>query len=164
MKKILCVLLTLAALCALCACEPKDSENVDFASFAYNGTSVPLDAEAAPILSALGDPVAFAETNSCYGDGKDKVYQYQSFKVTTYSSKGKDYVLLVEIFDDTDEDACTVEGIRIGASASDVSAKYGAAKEQSDTSVVYENWSTKTRLQFLLRDGKVTNIQYLKSE
>ena len=164
MKKFLCILLTLAALCALCACEPEDSENVAFASFAYHGTEVPLDAEAAPIISALGEYVAFAETNSCYGDGKDKVYQYDSFKVMTYSSKGKDYVLSVEIFNDADECACTAEGICIGASVADVMTAYGESGEQSDGTIAYINANSKTRLQFLLRDGKVTNIQYLKSE
>ena len=164
MKRFFCMLLTLAALLAFCACEPNESENAAFASFTYRGTEVRVDAEASDVISALGEYVAFAETNSCYGDGKDKVYQYTSFKLTTYSQGGKDYVLSVEIFNDTDEAAGTVEGIRVGASASDVTAKYGAAKEPSDTALVYENATAKTRLQFLLRDGKVTNIQYLKSE
>ena len=164
MKKILCVLLTLAALCALCACEPTDKESAAFASFAYHGAEVAIDADAEAVLAGLGAYDAFAETNSCYGDGKDKVYQYASFKVMTYSVQGKDYVLSVEIFNDTDECACTAEGICIGASAADVIATYGDAKEQSDTSIIYVNTATKTRLQFLLRDGRVSNIQYLKSE
>ena len=164
MKKILCILLTLAALLAVCACEPTDEESAAFASFAYHGAEVALDADAETVLASLGAYEAFAETNSCYGDGKDKVYQYTSFKVTTYSSRGKDYVLSVEIFNDTDEKACTAEGICIGASTADVIAAYGDAKEQSDTSIIYVNTATKTRLQFLLRDGRVSNIQYLKSE
>ena len=164
MKKFLCILLTLAALLAVCACEPTDEESAAFASFTYGGTVVQLDSDAEAVLAALGAYTAFAETNSCYGDGKDKVYQYTSFKVTTYSSRGKDYVLSVEIFNDTDEKACTTEGICIGASTADVIATYGDAKEQSDSALVYVNTATKTRLQFLLRDGKGTNIQYLKSE
>ena len=70
----------------------------------------------------------------------------------------------VELFNDVDEDVCTKEGIRVGASASDVIAAYGEASTHTDSAIVYENTAAKTRLQFLLRDGKVTNIQYLKSE
>ena len=133
--------------------------------FLFEGMAdTPATEGAEAVLEALGAYTAFAETNSCYGDGKDKVYQYPSFKVMTYSSRGKDYLLSVEIFNDTDEKACTTEGICIGASTADVIATYGDAKEQSDSALVYVNTATKTRLQFLLRDGKVTNIQYLKSE
>jgi len=164
MKQILCIFLTLAALLCVCACDTEKTVDAAFSPFTYQGTKVALDTEAAPIISALGEYVAFAETNSCYGDGKDKVYQYQSFKLTTYSQKGVDYVLAVELLNDTDEAAITPEGVRVGDDASLVIAKYGDAKEQSDTSLIYEDKTAKTRLQFLLRDGKVTNIQYLKSE
>ena len=164
MKKTICILLTLMVLLCACACEKNSVDEQSFAPFVYRGTEICPDAEAASIISALGEYIAFAETNSCYGDGKDKVYQYTSFKLTTYSSKGKDYVLSIELFNDVDEDVCTKEGIRVGASASDVIAAYGEASTHTDSAIVYENTAAKTRLQFLLRDGKVTNIQYLKSE
>ena len=164
MKKLLCMMLVLAALVCVCACETNELESTDFASFTYRGMVIFLDMDADVALADLGEYLSFAETNSCYGDGKDKVYQYTSFKLKTYSSQGKDYVLSIEIFDDTDEDVCTAEGIRIGATASEVIERYGETKNQTDDSIVYINQDSKTRLQFLLRDGKVTNIQYLKSE
>ena len=164
MKKILCMLLTLAALVCTCACEPNQPEGTEFAPFTYRGMLISLDTDADVALGDLGDYLSFAETNSCYGDGKDKVYQYTSFKLQTYSQNGKDYVLSLEIFNDVDEGACTAEGIRIGDTADDVVAHYGEAKTQTATTIVYVNPDTNTRLQFLLRDGVVTNIQYLKNE
>ena len=113
-------------------------------------------------MAALGEPRAFAETNSCYGDGKDKVYEYQSFKVTTYSMGGKDYVLAVEIFDDADATLATPEGIGVGASRDAVIKAYGESNDASDTKLVYTNGGVKLR--FLLTDGRVTSIKYLKAE
>ena len=164
MKKMLCMMLVLAALVCACACETNELESTDFSSFTYRGMVIFLDMDADVALADLGEYLSFAETNSCYGDGKDKVYQYTSFKLMTYSSQDKDYVLSVEIFNDTDEEACTAEGIRIGATAEEVIARYGETGTQTDSAIVYVNAATKTRLQFLLRDGVVTNIQYLKSE
>ena len=164
MKKIICLLLCLLTLATLAACEEKKPENSGFAAFSQNGVEVSLDAEAEPIISALGAYLATAETDSCYGDGKDKVYEYTSFKIQTYSSNGKDYVLSVEIYNDSDASVATPEGARVGDSAESVLAKYGEANVRTDTQIVYFNYDNDTKLQFLLRDGNVTNIQYLKAE
>ncbi len=166
MKKLICILLTVLALFAAVACEkePPADETSSFSNFAVNGVTVALDAEASPIIAALGTPIASAETNSCFGDGKDKVYEYTSFKVQTYSSKGTDYILSVEIHNDADETVATPEGVRVGSSADDVISKLGEPSSQNDGQIVYLNATAKTKLQILLRDGAVTNIQYLKTE
>ena len=166
MKKLICILLTVLALFATVSCESEDPANADasFAAFTVGGVTVALDAEASSIIAALGTPIASAETNSCFGDGKDKVYEYTSFKVQTYSSKGIDYILSVEICNDADETVATPEGVRIGSSSEDVIAKLGEPSSQNDGQFVYLNVSAKTKLQILLRDGAVTNIQYLKTE
>ena len=164
MKKLICVLLAVLVLLMTVSCEKENDAKASFAPFATNGVTVALDAEASAVIAGLGTPIASAETNSCYGDGKDKIYEYTSFKVQTYSSKGTDYILSVEIYNDADEKIATPEGVRVGASAEDVLAKLGEPSERNDTSIVYRNDAAKTKLQILLRDGAVTNIQYLKTE
>lgn len=164
MKKLICVLLIVLTLFATVACEKEPPETESFSAFAVNGVTVALDAEASSIIAALGTPIASAETNSCFGDGKDKVYEYTSFKVQTYSSKGTDYILSVEIYNDADETVATPEGVRVGSSAEDVLSKLGEPSNRNDGQIVYLNASAKTKLQILLRDGAVTNIQYLKTE
>ena len=165
MKKLICVLLSILALLLLLSCEeqPPETAGTDFLSFAARGVDIPLDAEAAPILALLGTPIASAETNSCYGDGKDKIYEYVSFKVQTYSAGGKDYILSVEINSDADAEVATPEGVRVGSTAEEAIAKLGEPSERTDTLLVYFNGTTKTKLQIMLRDGIVTNIQYLKT-
>lgn len=163
--KLICLLLTVAALLTLAACETDMSEaNAKFAPFSVGDVAVTVGAEAAPILSQLGTPVSSAETAGCYGDGKDKVYQYRSYKVFTYSMRGVDYILSVELFDDAEETVKTVEGIRVGDSREAVLSCYGEATEADDSKLIYQNSADGTKLQFLLRNGTVTNIQYLKTD
>lgn len=164
MKKLIALLLAALMLCAMASCDNGNEENTGFRPFVVGGVTVTLDAEAEPIISALGTPVKSAETNSCYGDDKDKVYQYTSYKIQTYSNEGKDYILSVEIFDDADTSIATPEGICIGDSAEDVLNKHGTPNVQTEQQIVYFDYDNDAKLQILLRDGVVTNIQYLKYE
>lgn len=165
MKKIACLLAMILVLGAFCACDGGNAETgVSFADFSTGGVKITLDAEAQPILSALGEYRAFAETGSCFGDGKDRVYEYTSFKVQTYSQGATEYILSVEIFSDADASVATPEGIRIGSARDAVIAAYGEATEAGDAKLTYLRKDGAVRLQFLLRDGAVSNIQYLKAD
>ena len=165
MKKIASLLAIILVLGAFCACDGGNStDSVNFADFSAGGVKVTLDDEAQPILSALGEYRAFAETGSCFGDGKDRVYEYTSFKVQTYSQGTTEYILAVEIFSDADASVATGEGIRIGSGRDAVIAVYGEALGASDTKLTYLRADGAVRLQFLLRDGAVSNIQYLKAD
>ncbi len=164
MKKIICLLLTALTLFALVACEGGETESV-FDSYSANGATVSLGAEAAPILAALGDYRATAETNSCYGDGKDRVYEYPSFRVQTYSMQGKEYILSVTVFDDSDPaNAKTAEGIKLGDTRDAVVAAYGEAETEDSFKLVYQNATIKTKLQISLTNGIVNKIEYLIAE
>jgi len=163
MKKLISLMLAvLMMLGMLVSCAEETPKGSSFRPFAVGGVTVTLDAEADTVIASLGEPKAFAETGSCYGDGKDKVYQYVSYKIMTYSKAGKDYILSVEIYDDADDTVATPEGVRVGDSAETVTARHGTPDSQNDLQIVYLDAEGGTKLQFLLRDGKVTNIQYLK--
>jgi hypothetical protein len=89
----------------------------------------------------------------------DKIYVYSGFRIETYTKGGVDYIRSVEL---TDDSVATPEGITIGSSKDGVIAAYGEADRATDTALTYENTEKGMKLQILLRDGKVTNIQYLK--
>ena len=163
MKRILFLMLAILMVCGTVACQ-KQEETTRFADLSIRGTVLTLGAEAPAALAALGEYRAVAETGSCYGDGLDRVYEYDSFKVKTYTDRDKEYILSVEIFSDADASIATPEGVAIGASRESVEALYDAAHETSDAKLVYLRASDNVKLQFLIRDGKVTNIQYLKAE
>ena len=161
MKKIGLLLLVTLMLFLLAACPAQEDapQNSAFANMRVKETEIAIDAEAAPILSALGNEISYEESPSCAFEGMDKLYVYQGFRIKTYSQGGKDYIYSIELMDDS---IATPEGIMIGAEIATVTEKYGTPAEENDTAMRFI--SENTILQILFRDGKVTNIQYLKIE
>lgn len=161
MKKIGFVLLVLLLTVAMLSCteEPESTDDTRFGQMAVNGTVIAIDAEAEPVLSALGQEISYEESPSCAFEGMDKLYVYNGFRVTTYSQSGTDYIYSVELMDDS---LSTPEGLSIGAGAARVTELYGTPDQQNDTAMQFT--SENTTLQIILRDGFVTNIQYLKLE
>ncbi len=157
-KKIICLCLVLAALFCCAACTQEEQEKPT-PTYAYQSgdVKIAIDADAAPILAALGEWRDYAESASCAFVGLDKVYTYAGFEIQTYPMNGKDYVYMVALYDDT---VATPEGVRIGSSADAVVAAYGEASEQSATALIYRG--DVVDLEFLLRDGAVTYIKYVK--
>ena len=162
MKKTVLLLLAVLLLFSAVSCNQEAEEpKAAFANAVVNGVEIAIDDEAASVLSALGKEILYEESPSCAFEGMDKIYLYSGFSVQTYTKGGKDYIRSLELLDDSQS---TKEGIAIGASESDVIAKYGTASAQTATSIQYTNAQKGVTLQFILRNGSVTNIQYLKNE
>ena len=140
-----------------CQATPPQEEPVAY-SFQVGQTGIAIDAPAKAILDALGAWSDYAESPSCAFEGMDKIYTYAGFEIETYCLSGVDYVAAVHLLDDS---VATQKGIRIGSTSQEVLNAYGTPTSQNDTSLVYSAKGMK--LQFLLRNGTVTNIQYLKN-
>lgn len=156
MKRISVFLLAAIMLFSLAGCgttEPNQQEE-NF-SFTYNGTKIMLDAEAAPIIDALGEPRSYTEEPSCAFDGMDKTYYYGSFYLSTYPRDGKDYVYSIWFADDS---VATNDGIRIGTTEAQVEAICGA--DCFNGTNVYSQTQGITKLTILMEDGMVSSIQY----
>ena len=142
-----------------CTGESEATDDRLFSAPTVNGTTIAIDKEASAVLAALGQELSYEESPSCAFEGMDKLYVYSGFRVKTYSQKGIDYIYSVEILDDS---LSTPEGLFIGDGEARVTELYGSPSEQNDAGMQY--CSENTVLQILLRDGVVTNIQYLKLE
>ncbi len=152
--------LLLAMLLLISSCGEKDNRGEEKSYlFKVGSTEIRIDAEAKDILDSLGACLDYSESPSCAFEGMDKVYTYAGFEVETYCLKDVDYIASVQLLDDSVK---TPEGICIGNSVDQVKEIYGAATEESATALIYR--AKGVTLQFLLRDGNVTNIQYLKNE
>ena len=172
MKKLLIVTIVLCLVLGLAACgastTPNDTAssntNTDTApsapaedgfAFTYKDTEITLHAPAAPIVSALGEPVKYTESTSCAFEGLDKSYYYGSFYLETYPNNGEDFVYGWWFADDS---VTTQEGIYIGATQAEVEAAYGA--ESFNGSNAYILNGTTSTLTIILEGGNVTSIQY----
>lgn len=131
-------------------------KNTDGFKFSMKGTSVAMNAEMAPLAKALGEPTKYFESESCAFQGLDKVYTYGGVVIRTYPENEVDYVLNVELKDDSN---ATEEGISIGDSKDKVKKAYGDPETENDTSLVYKKGACK--LSFIFgEDGTVSSILY----
>lgn len=161
MKKLSWIIALALLFCfSLSACEEKTPDpNADakMYAFVHKGVQIVIDAEAAPILASLGAYLDYAESPSCAFEGMDKVYTYSGFEIETYCLSGVDYIASVQL---TDDSVTTEKGIAVGSTRDAVLAAYGTPTTENAGALIYS--AAGMRLQFLLRDGVVTNIQYLK--
>ena len=122
--------------------------------FVAGGVTVEMDADIAPILQALGEPMSYFEAASCAFEGLDKIYTYNSFEIDTYPAQDKDLVSAVILKDDS---VTTAEGICIGDSLEKLQETYGDGIQESGM-LVYEKDDMK--LCFILQDDSIISIEY----
>ncbi|MCM1264348.1 MAG: hypothetical protein NC313_16680 [Butyrivibrio sp.] len=122
--------------------------------FSYNGVSVTMDAEAAPIIEALGEPASYFEAASCAFEGLDKMYTYNGFELDTYPTNDADYVSALILKDDS---VSTAEGVCIGDSLEKMQQTYGDG-EASGGMTVYAKDGMK--LCFILQEDEIVAIEY----
>lgn len=126
------------------------------AVFTYNGVSVELNSDADAAVSELGEANDVSSQMSCHGEGEDKTYTYDEFVLNTYPLDGQDRVLEIVVNSDT---VATTKGIKIGDTAEQVKAAYGAGYREIGTYYAYDAGDKKS-IQFLMEDGKVKEISY----
>lgn len=166
MKKICVLLVSIALVCCLVACEtanpPLDSsDNTANAEksehiFVYNGVNVSVNDDMSELLSKLGEPKSYFEAASCAFDGLDKTYTYSGFVITTRPEGEKDYVNSILL---TDDSVTTTKGIYIGSSREEVVAAYGESSGVVSSKLTYSDGSVS--LNFIVENGKVISIEYL---
>lgn len=184
MKKLICLLLVLAAAVTMAACgedskpqdtapvvtqgqnatQPADSvpetteatrEEPSGLSFQHKGVTVTMGALADPVITALGEPKSCTEEASCIFEGLDKTYFYGSFYVQTSPSAEGDKIMALWLVDDT---VATPEGLYIGCTEQQVQDAYGDSATQEGSA--YRVAAADTLLTIVLTDGTVSSIQY----
>lgn len=152
--KCLCLGLALVMLAGLlCACG--GGETTKSYMFVHGGVTLKPSVLAEACVNALGEPKNYSESGSCGGiPGMDKVYVYAGFTVYTTPAKEGDIIAKIEL---TDDSVKTPEGLTIGSDKQAVTDALGVG-ENIGGNLVYT--AAGVKLTFVLRDGKVTNIQY----
>ncbi|MBQ4141186.1 MAG: hypothetical protein IJD70_07605 [Clostridia bacterium] len=124
-------------------------------AFVYKSTNVIPHTKMSEVLSGIGEPTSYEESNSCYYQGLDKDYTYPGFKLRTYPVDGVDYVLNVCF---TDDSVTTPEGIMLGSTRDEVIAAYGSSFTEENGNTIYTKG--KTELRFRFSENGVTAIEY----
>ena len=124
-------------------------------AYIYNDVVIEIDADAAPIIEALGEADSYFESPSCAFEGIDKMYTYGSIEVDTYPMEDKDYISSIIFKDDS---ITTLEGVGIGDSFDKVKEVYGEDGTGEGGMMVYEKDAVK--LCFIIQDDTVAAIEY----
>ena len=122
---------------------------------AYQGCALPANADFAPLLAYLGDPVNYFEAESCAFEGLDKTYTYDGVEIVTYPDEDVDRISSVRILS---EAVSTPEGITIGSTPEDVTAAYGEDYTAMGQQYTYEDGDC--LLSVLFQDGKAVSVEY----
>lgn len=135
------------------ACAP-EAPNEQPLSLTFRGVELTVGMLESEALAALGDDFTLSESESCAGEGMDRMYTYPSLRLYVFApAKGTATVTSVSY---TDDGVRTAQGLHIGSAAAEVTATLGEADEISDTRICYR--SSGSILTFTLRDGRVSGI------
>lgn len=139
--------------------EVSQTETVKY-EFKSGETTIAMGAEAGEVMKALGNPVKpVFEQESCAYQGKDKVYTYSGFEVSTYPSGKKEYISSVYLLDST---VATPEGVKIGSKEKDVVDAYGKDYDKEEVKFGTYAYTTDTALlKIYTTKGVVDGIEYL---
>ncbi len=173
MKKYILSMLLVASMCLMAGCGGGGTKVITGSSaaagnassaaasggeyvFNYKGTDIPINVEAKPILDKLGEALSKFESQSCAFGDLDVIYTYPGFELNTFQEKKVDYIKELYLKDDS---VSTPEGISIGEDADKVIKAYGEPNDKTDTKIEYDK--EKMKLIFVLKSGKVDEIQYV---
>ena len=141
----------------LAACASGGNSDSDLVFTSPNGVTIEVGAPADKAVTTLGDWVTMNSSDSCGGfQGKDYVYTYKGFRMSTTPAKDGQIICKLEL---TDDSVKTPQGLYIGMSRADAEAAMkGFASEKVSDNLVYT--ANGTKLQVVFRDGSVSGIIY----
>ena len=166
MKKLICIVLALICVFALCACGETENPTTTKPTtgnhdtprgylFTYNGTEFGVDMKMDSVLAKLGEPKSKYTSESCAFGGSDTVYYYSSIQISTNDELGYERIYSIYLEDDL---VSTQKGISVGSTADAVKAAYGEPINATDNMLVYGKAGM--TLRFNLKDGAVSTILY----
>ena len=139
----------------------QQSTNGSFSSsdlaMSYNGRTVTLLTPISNAVSSIGKALSTEKLPSCLSlDAPDDViYTYNGFTLQTLTDSSGEKVYNIDI---TGSGAATAKGIAVGSSSADIEKAYGKAAEADDFLMRYTVDGGKSTLDFMIENGKVTEI------
>ena len=145
----------------LCSCdnsgEKGNDDKVGTFGIVYNDTTIELDKSAAAVLENLGEPKYADDLGDCGGIGVQTKYTYDDITVNTLKEKDGEKIHKISFISDLVE---TSKGISIGDTADDVKEAYGSSVDEDGEKLICAKG--KLRLEFTVKGGAVTAINYLR--
>ena len=152
MKRMTLVLTIVLVL--LCACAPAPADEICPLSLSYRGVELTVGMPADEAIAALGEDYTLKESESCAGQGMDRMYTYPSVRLYVFAPVEGEAVISSVSY--TDDGVATADGLRIGSKVEEVVAVMGEPDEKGDARLVYR--ADGAVLTFGLRDDIVVSV------
>lgn len=155
-RALACVLAVLTLTLCFAACGGGSDSGLYFKT--KNNVEIVIGADADDTISKLGKWSTQNSSDSCGGfQGKDYVYTYSGYRVSTTPAKNGQIICKIEL---TDDSVKTPQGVYIGMSRADAEkAMKSFTAESVGDNLVYTEGNVK--LQVIFRDGTVAGIVYV---
>ena len=123
----------------------------------YNDRTVALLSGINDAVAAFGNASSTEKLPSCLSmdSPDDVIYTYNGFTLQTLTENGVEKVYIMDI---TGSSATTAKGVAVGSSVADIEKAYGKAAESDDFLKRYTVDGGKNTLDFMLENGRVTEI------
>lgn len=138
----------------LCSCAPAPTDKTSALSLSYRGVELTVGMPADEAIAALGEDYTLKESESCAGQGMDRMYTYSSMRLYVFAPTEGEAVISSVSY--TDDGVATTDGLRIGSKVEEVVAVMGEPDEKGDARLVYRAGGAV--LTFGLRDGIVVSV------
>lgn len=122
-----------------------------------NGVDIAMEAEAGPVLEALGEYESVFDMDSCAGLGTMRYYSYPGFELGTYEMEGRGELIYSLMF--TNDLMETAEGILLGSTPAEAKAAYEGEYTEDGSALKIDRGNC--RLSIISDENAVTMIEYV---
>lgn len=151
------VILLLLFPCAVSCSGGEKTPTADY-SVTVGGVTLRPDMDMATVLPSLTETYKYSESSACPPfEGTEKLYDFTSVKITTYSKDGKDLIMGIFLKDDS----VNVSGVAVGSSTEDMMAKLGEDFKETGAGIFVYTSKDGAKLKCIVKEGCVVSIQLL---
>ncbi|MBP7319428.1 MAG: hypothetical protein KA953_00025 [Lachnospiraceae bacterium] len=161
-RKLISMLFIFLAIAFLGGCADKKTESgkdkkMQVGEVSIQGEVFSVTSPFESMKEKLGEPENYQESKSCLYDGFDKTYQYSNLIITTYPSKGKEYISSITLLKNT-KDLDYQSYVKLGESKKNLE-KALQGKKYGTSPTCYQLEEEKVGFAFYLEGENVTKIE-----
>ncbi len=122
-----------------------------------SGNDIYVGMPTAGFIDSLGDPESFFESESCAGQGMDKVYTYNDYVIRTFADDKSEVVTSIEFRNDS---IVTSTNCYIGMDVDTIKSMHSDYECVADTDTALSYVDGNCKLSYIIADGEVSAITF----
>ena len=154
-------LLLVTLLAGFSSCSEGSENAAEYYSVTVGSVTLRPDMDVATVLSGITETYKYSESSACPPfEGTEKLYDFTSVKITTYSKDGKDLIMGIFLKDDS----LNVSGVSVGSTLEDMKTKLGEGYKETGAGIFVYTAKDGAKLKCIVKEGSVVSIQILTKQ